>query len=193
MMIAKNVEILNSIRGQLLVAMPHIDDARFKKSVILMCQHDSDAAMGLVINKAKPNFNLDDLREKLSLKKAHMQGETLIYDGGPVENGRGFVVHSADQMLPNSLPLGPDMGMSVQLSMINEIASGMGPMHHRIMLGYAGWDAGQLESELKDGMWFHMTASSDFIFNTDPDQLWNHCFALSGFDAASLSPHAGSA
>lgn len=192
-MITKNVEILNSIRGQLLVAMPHIDDDRFKQSVILMCQHDNEAAMGLVINKVLPHLDLNALRSKLKLKQAFFDGDLPIYAGGPVESGRGFVLHSADQMLPDSLPLGDDMGMSVQVSMINEIAAGTGPCHHRIMLGYAGWDKGQLEAELREGLWFHMSATQEFIFTTPAESLWERCFVQSGFNAATLSPYPGSA
>ena len=192
-MITKNVEILNSIRGQMLVAMPHMDDERFKQSVILMCQHDNEAAIGLVINKVMPHLDLNSLRKKLQLKRAFFDGDVPIYAGGPVESGRGFVVHSSDQMLPDSLPVGSDMGMSTQLSMINEIAAGTGPSHHRIMLGYAGWDKGQLESELREGLWFHTTASLEFIFHTPPEALWDKCFALAGFNAATLSPQSGTA
>ena len=116
-----------------------------------------------------------------------------IFDGGPVETGRGFVLHSNDQMLPDSLPIGDDMAMSIHVSMINEIASGTGPSSHRIMLGYAGWDKGQLEQEMRAGLWFNISASQEFIFQTDPSHLWEKCFAMGGFDAARLSPQSGSA
>ena len=104
-MIPKNVEILNSLRGQLLVAMPHCDDARFKRTVIFMCQHDNEAAMGLVINKTIPNLDLNQLRSQLKLNRAFFDGETPIFAGGPMENARGFVLHSSDQMFPDSLPV----------------------------------------------------------------------------------------
>ncbi|MGC6537600.1 MAG: YqgE/AlgH family protein [Candidatus Puniceispirillaceae bacterium] len=193
MMIQKDVEILNSVRGQLLVAMPQIEDGRFKQAVILMCQHDDQAAMGVVINKPHQKLDLNGLREKLSLSQAQFDGDMPIYAGGPVEAGRGFVLHSVDQMLPDSLPVGRDLALSFQVSIIDEIASGTGPMQHRIMLGYAGWDEGQLEEELKDGVWFHLEASPELIFDTPPELLWQSCFAAKGFNAASLSPDAGSA
>ena len=192
-MITKNVEILHSLRGQLLVAMPHIDDDRFKRAVILMCQHDNEAAKGLTINKIIPNLDLNALRSKLKLKRAFFDGDMPIFQGGPVENGRGFVLHSSDQMLPDSLPIGDDLAMSVQVSMINEIAAGTGPHHHRIMLGYACWEPGQLEGEMRESMWFNISASLDVIFTTPAEQLWDKCFALAGYNAASLSPHSGSA
>jgi putative transcriptional regulator len=192
-MITKNVEILHSLRGQLLVAMPHIDDERFKRAVIVMCQHDNEAAMGLTINKIIPKLDLNALRSKLKLKRAFFDGDMPIFQGGPVENGRGFVLHSSDQMLPDSLPIGDDLAMSVQVSMINEIAAGTGPNHHRIMLGYAGWEPGQLEGEMREGMWFNMSANLDVIFSTPADKLWDKCFALAGYNAASLSPHSGTA
>ena len=192
-MISKNVEILNSMRGQLLVAMPHIDDERFKQSVILICQHDNEAAMGLVINQVMPHLDLDSLRSQLQLERAFFDGDMPIFAGGPVEAGRGFVLHSADQMLPDSLPIGDDMAMSIHLSMINEIAKGTGPNNHRILLGYAGWDKGQLEKELRAGLWFHLSAPQDFIFSTPVEELWQSCFAISGVNAATLSPQAGSA
>ena len=192
-MIPKNPEVLNSIRGQLLVAMPQIEDKRFRKSVILMCQFDSETAMGLIINKPQPKLDLDGLCKKLKLSPAFFHGDMPIYDGGPVENTRGFVIHSQDQMLPDSLPIGDGIAMSTQLSMIKEIAAGTGPKCHQIMLGYAGWDKGQLESEMKEGSWFHLSVSADFIFNTPFEKMWHKCFEISGFDAASLSPNAGSA
>ncbi len=192
-MIAKNVEILNSLKGQLLVAMPQIEDPRFKRSVIMMCQFDGETAMGLVINKVSADMDLDKLRQKLELKKAFFDGDMPIYQGGPVEAGRGFVLHSSDQMLPESLPVGDDMALSTQISMINEIAAGTGPKYHRIMLGYAGWDKGQLEQEMREGSWFHMTANLSFIFETPVEELWQACFSASGFDAAAMSPHSGRA
>ena len=192
-MIPKNPEVLNSIRGQLLVAMPQIEDKRFRQSVILMCQFDSETAMGLIINKPQPKLDLDGLCKKLKLPPAFFHGDMPIYDGGPVENTRGFVIHSQDQMLPDSLPIGDGIAMSTQLSMIKEIAAGTGPKCHQIMLGYAGWDKGQLESEMKEGSWFHLSVSADFIFNTPFEKMWPKCFEISGFDAASLSPNAGSA
>ena len=173
--------------------MPQIEDGRFKQAVILMCQHDDQAAMGVVINKPHQKLDLNGLREKLSLSQAQFDGDMPIYAGGPVEAGRGFVVHSVDQMLPDSLPVGRDLALSFQVSIIDEIASGTGPMQHRIMLGYAGWDEGQLEEELKDGVWFHLEASPELIFDTPPELLWQSCFAAKGFNAASLSPEAGSA
>ena len=192
-MIPKNVEILNSIRGQLLVAMPHMDDPRFKQAVIVMCQHDNEAAMGLVINKALPDLDLNGLRATLKRDDAFFHGDMPIFSGGPVESGRGFVLHSADQMLPDSLPVGEDMAMSVHMSMMDEIAAGTGPHHHRIMLGYAGWDKGQLEAEFREGLWFHVSASQEVIFETEQDKLWQTCFGLAGFNAATYSSSAGSA
>ncbi|MGC6516669.1 MAG: YqgE/AlgH family protein [Candidatus Puniceispirillaceae bacterium] len=192
-MIPKSVEILNSLRGQLLVAMPHMDDPRFKQAVIMMCQSDKETAMGLMLNKIVPDMDLNKLRSKLKLKRAFFDGEEPVYQGGPVESGRGFVLHSSDQMLPDSLPIGEELAMSVQISMINEIAAGTGPKYHRIMLGYAGWDKGQIEKELRDGMWFHISATSHLIFETPVEDLWKRCYHEAGFDAARLSPQAGSA
>ena len=192
-MITKNVEILNSIRGQLLVAMPHMDDERFKQSVILMCQHDNEAAMGLVINKVMPHLDLNSLRKKLPAKRAFLTGMCRFMLVGLLKVGVALLCILLIRCFQIPLPVGSDMGMSTQLSMINEIAAGTGPSHHRIMLGYAGWDKGQLESELREGLWFHTTASLEFIFHTPPEALWDKCFALAGFNAATLSPKSGSA
>ena len=189
----KSIEILNSVSGQLLVAMPHIGDNRFFHSVILMCQHDGEAAMGLVLNQPISNLSLDDLTEQLERPVARFDGEAPIFHGGPVEGGRGFVVHSTDHMLKDSLPIGDDLAMSFQLSIIDDIAAGTGPRKHRIMLGYAGWEAGQLEAELREGVWFHLPATKALVFDTQPEELWTRCFHESGIDAAFLSPQAGSA
>ena len=193
MMNKHNVEILNTMRGQLLVAMPHIGDDRFQQTVILMCQHDDQAAMGFVLNKPHRKMDLNGLRKKLSMGPAQFQGDMPIYAGGPVEKGRGFVVHSSDQMLPDSLAIGEELAVSFQTSVINEIACGTGPMRHRIMLGYAGWEAGQLEDELREGVWFHIPADPEIIFDTKIEHLWQRCFTQIGFDAASISPIAGTA
>lgn len=185
--------ILSHLTGQLLIATPQMDDARFQKSVILMCQHDSNGAMGLIVNKPMEELTLAGLAKNLKMETPRFDGGAAVLNGGPVEPRRGHVLHGPDQIMPGSVAVTEDIFMSLHRDMITEIVRGLGPADWRIMLGHAGWSAGQLEEEMKQSMWFHLPATEEMLFNTEDALIWDKSFLAMGINAGSLSPQSGSA
>ena len=134
-----------SLQGHLLIAHPQIDDGRFAKAVIMMCQHDGNSAMGVVINHRAARMNLGKLYATLDIGTPRFCADQPVHIGGPVESNRGFVLHSQDHMLPESMPITPDIGLTSSIEILRDITNGTGPVHSLVSLGCAGWHAGQLE------------------------------------------------
>ena len=187
----KKTLIFTELVGHFLVATPQMTDPKFRHAVIYMCKHNSDAAMGLIINQPKKNFTFSKLTEKLSFIQPRFEHDRRIYTGGPVEDKRGYILHSDDHMMPDSTQITHDTALSMQVDMLAEIADGSGPANFKIMLGYTGWSAGQLEEELRQNMWIHLPASSEMIFTDDADTIWEQTLAVCGFNAGNLSPQSG--
>ena len=185
--------IYSSLIGQLLIATPHMDDSQFQQAVIFICQHDNDSAMGLVINRPIDELTFGDLAHTLKLGTPRDASEQSLFSGGPVEAKRGYILHSQEQMMPETITISDDIALSLQMDVLRDIAQGIGPAQSKIMLGYAGWGAGQLEDEMRENMWFHIPASTDLVFSDTPETLWATCFKIAGLDAGSLSPQAGHA
>ncbi|MDC0563309.1 YqgE/AlgH family protein [Alphaproteobacteria bacterium] len=183
----------SNLAGQLLVATPQMTDPRFKHKAIFMCQHDDKAAMGLVINNPSSDITLSQLNEKLGIEMPHFDGDDPVYIGGPVEPQRGYILHSNDHMMPDTIPVTKDICLSIHVDMIKEISRGFGPVMTKVMLGYAGWSSGQLEEEMRQNMWFHLAADPDMLFTTDSNIIWDRSFALLGITAGSLSSTSGTA
>lgn len=189
----KTPPILSSLCAQLLVATPQMTDSRFHRSVIYMCQHDADSAMGLIINQRLEDLHFGDLAAKLELGTPRDNAGRPIYTGGPVEPRRGYILHSQDQTMPDTVSISEDVALSLHIDMLKDIASGLGPERVKIMLGYTSWSAGQLEDEMRQNMWFHIPASADLIFAESIENIWAMSFDLAGLNAGSLSPQTGSA
>ena len=185
--------ILSNLTGQLLIATPQMDDTRFQKSVILMCQHDSSGAMGLIVNKPMEELTLAGLAENLKMETPRFDGGAAVLNGGPVEPRRGHVLHGPDQIMPGSVAVTEDIFMSLHRDMITEIVRGLGPADWRIMLGHAGWAAGQLEEEIRQNMWFHTGAEASLVFAGEAGRIWPDSYARAGIDASRLSPVSGQA
>ena len=183
----------DSLAGHLLVATPQMTDPRFMRAVIFICQHDTEAAMGLVINQPNTNLTFKKLTEHLNLNQPHINTEDRVYTGGPVEPQRGYILHTDDQMLPETLLIANGICLSLHVDMILEITRGLGPSFAKVMLGYAGWSAGQLENEMRENMWVHLPATTDILFKTDTDDLWDKSFARIGLNPATLSSTSGTA
>ncbi len=147
---------LSSLQGHLLVASPHIGDERFDKTVILMCHHDPDSAMGLVINKTASRLNLGDLYEKLDIGAARFCASNPVHIGGPVDGNRGFVLHSQDHMLPESMEVTHEIGLTASIDILRDITEGVGPAQSIVSLGCAGWSAGQLDREMAENVWISL-------------------------------------
>ncbi|MDB3892184.1 YqgE/AlgH family protein [Alphaproteobacteria bacterium] len=182
-----------SLQGQLLIASPHIDDSRFDKTVILMCQHDQNSAMGLVLNKLAIELKLGDLYEKLDIGAPRFNAGNPVHIGGPVDSNRGFVLHSQDHMLPDSVPVTHDIGLTASIEILRDITDGVGPVHTLISLGCAGWSAGQLDQEMAENVWLNLPASPELVFETERPALWQQAFNQLGVDPAYYAGTSGNA
>ena len=180
--------------GRLLVATPQIEDGRFYKSVIFVCGHDDQGAMGLVINRTIENLSLRDLLTQIGLNSRRISPTDIVYSGGPVEAGRGFVLHSADYENASTLRVVQDFAVTSTLEILSEIADGQGPRDMILALGYASWGAGQLEEEIHDNLWLQLEASEELVFRTASSQKWRHAMDTLGVDeVVQLSSEVGHA
>jgi len=184
-----------NLTGKLLIAMPGIGDPRFEHSVLFLCSHSDEGAMGLILNKPAPDVQLDNLLEQLEIPVEDEESAALpIRYGGPVEPQRGFVLHSEDYASSvNSLSVPPGYGMTATLDVLEDIAQGEGPDKLLIMLGYAGWGPGQLEEEIVANGWLTTDASDALIFETPDAEKWGEALATLGVDPITLSATSGSA
>jgi putative transcriptional regulator len=181
------------LTGQLLVAMPTMQDPRFARSVICLCVHSDDGAMGLVLNKPLDGLSFEDLLKQLDLDPVPPQRRIRLMAGGPVENGRGFVLHTADWETEGSLKVQPDVVLTASVDILKAIAGGGGPREGFLALGYAGWGPGQLESEIAENAWLSVPADEQLLFGASPEKLWREAFAKLRVDPALLSGVAGHA
>ena len=182
------------LNGKLLIAMPGMGDPRFANSVIFMCAHSDDGAMGLIVNKPTPDLQLGDLLEQLGISKKNGGRDIRVHFGGPVELGRGFVLHSSDYSVSDAtLDVNDQFGMTATQDVLRALAEGGGPDSAMLMLGYAGWDSGQLENEIIANGWLIADASPDLVFGTDADAKWAAALKTLGVDPMTLSATAGRA
>lgn len=189
------------LKGQLLVAMPLMTDRRFARSVIYMCAHSEEGAMGLIINHRADHINFPDLLERLGIVPAGsdegISADLLdrnVHVGGPVETGRGFVLHTADYYATEStLPIDAEVSLTASIDILKAIASGNGPDRSILALGYAGWSAGQLESEIQANGWLHCPADPELIFDPDLESKYTRALAKIGVDPSHLVSDAGHA
>ena len=187
--------------GQMLIAMPSMRDERFARSVIYVCAHSSEGAMGIVVNQPAANINFPDLLVQLEVIPAadliqlpRRAGFVKVLKGGPVETGRGFVLHSADFFIENStLPIDEGVCLTATLDILKAIARGDGPASALLALGYAGWAPGQLESEIQENGWLHCAADPELIFGADIERKYEKALKKIGIDLGMLSSEAGHA
>ena len=181
------------LTGQLLIAMPQMTDPRFAHAVIYICAHNSDGAMGLVLNKGVEKPTFPDLLKQLMIEPVENADPINVLFGGPVETGRGFVLHSADYLQDATLLVDHEVGLTATLDILKEIANGGGPRHKLLMLGYAGWGPGQLDAEIQANGWLNVSADEELIFDHDLDTKWDRALAKLGVDGSMLSGDAGHA
>ena len=182
-----------SLQGQLLLASPHIGDERFERTVILMCHHNPESAMGLVINRQATQLSLGDLYEKLDIGAPRFCASNPVHIGGPVDGNRGFVLHSQDHMLPDSRSITHDIGLTASIDILRDITEGVGPLQSIVSLGCAGWGAGQLDREMSENAWLNLPASAELVFDHDRHTLWQHGMATLGINPGFLAGGAGNA
>lgn len=182
------------LTGKLLVAMPQMGDPRFAQSVILMCSYSAEGAMGLILNKPSADIRMSDVLDQLDMKPNEDAARMVVHFGGPVETGRGFVLHSEDyQSSLHTLRVPGGFGMTATLDILEEIARGMGPAKAIMMLGYAGWGPGQLDAEIAQNGWLTAEASPALVFDTPARAKWLAALESIGVDALNLSSDAGHA
>lgn len=187
--------------GQILVAMPGMQDERFARSVIYICAHSSDGAMGLVINRRSAAMELPELLAQLKVVEAGQDiclplkaEQVQVLAGGPVEKSRGFVLHSTDYFIDHSsLPVDDGIAMTITVDILKAIAAGEGPERAIVALGYAGWAPGQLEQEIQDNGWLHCPPDPDLIFGHDHETKYERAMKSIGIDPRMLSSEAGHA
>lgn len=184
----------NFLEGKLLIAMPGMPDPRFEKSVIFMCAHSAKGAMGLIINKPIEGLSFLELMEKFEIEVTSDGPQTPVLFGGPVNMGRGFVLHSADYGHEDmTLPVTAGISLTATTDILQDIAAGRGPAKALLALGYAGWSPGQIEDEILANGWLHCDADAGLIFTTAYDAMWETAIAKLGADISGLSAEAGRA
>ena len=181
------------LTGHLLVAMPQMHDPRFARSVIYMCAHSADGAMGLVVNRRVGAITFDDLLQQLNIGPNKRHDEIRVHFGGPVEQGRGFVLHSSDYLQTGSLRVDDQVALTATLDILKELAAGGGPRKSLLALGYAGWGPGQLDAEIQANGWLNVPCDPDILFGDDLSVKWERAIAKLGFDPTMLSTEAGHA
>ena len=181
------------LTGQLLVAMPQMEDQRFARSVVYICAHTEDGAMGLILNKLAEAINFSDLLEQLNLPVATVSDKTRVHFGGPVETGRGFVLHSDDFTQDASLLIENGVALTATVDILSAISKGNGPRNYLLALGYAGWAPGQLDSEIQANGWLIAPSDTEILFGSKIETKWNSALGSLGIDVNMLSSHAGHA
>ena len=182
-----------SLVGQLLIAMPGMSDPRFARTVIYMCAHSAEGAMGLVVNRAFEQISLAELLQQLEIDATAVDDKVAVNFGGPVETGRGFVLHSPDYMREGTLVVTEGVSLTATVDILKAIASGNGPRRHLLALGYAGWGPGQLDSEILANGWLHVDADEELVFGAELDRKWDRAMAKLGINPMLLSDAAGHA
>lgn len=197
--VLKNKRERGFLDGQFLIAMPGMADANFARTVVYICAHSEDGAMGFVINRPQ-QLSFSDVLLHLDLvgedEVIRLPGSTLNFPircGGPVESGRGFVLHSDDYMSESSIPVSDDISLTATLDIVRAISRGNGPQRGLMMLGYAGWGAGQIENEIGNNGWLSCPAQEELIFDTNLDSKYERALGLMGITPAMLSMEAGHA
>ncbi|HUF45447.1 MAG TPA: YqgE/AlgH family protein [Aestuariivirgaceae bacterium] len=191
----------NYLDGKMLIAMPGIGDPRFERTVIFLCVHSADGAMGLVVNKAAEQLSFPELLRRLDLlpqdERINLPRQVLsmkVQIGGPVESGRGFVLHTSDYHAADStLPIDESIGLTATLDVLRAIAAGAGPRQALLALGYAGWGPGQLEREIQHNGWLHCATDETLLFDTDLDAKYELALRKLGIDPSMLTSYSGHA
>ncbi|MBI0535509.1 YqgE/AlgH family protein [Roseomonas sp. KE2513] len=180
--------------GQLLIAMPSMEDPRFARSVICLCAHSAEGAMGIVLNRAIENLTFDDLLKQLDVTPVPPARRIRLHAGGPVEGGRGFVLHTQDWSSDSSLTMDGGFALTASVDILKAIAGGGGPRQGLLALGYAGWGPGQLESEIQHNAWLNVTPDEAILFTEeDQDAKWRRALAKLKVDPLLLVGTAGRA
>ena len=182
-----------NLTGQIIVSMPSLEDERFYKTVIYICAHSSEGSMGIIINK-KIDYDLyPDLLQQLGIDKPLNNKKLFIRYGGPVESGRGFVLHSDDMVRKETLNIDKGVALTSTAEFFDDLSKGKGPKNCILALGYAGWQPGQLEHEIMRNSWMSLSVDNSFLFDDEVSRKWSQAYKLIGIDPNSLSFESGHA
>jgi putative transcriptional regulator len=181
-----------TLTGQLLVAMPHMADPRFARSVVYLCAHSGEGAMGLVVNRLIDSLTFESLLEQLGVE-ASVPADMPVHFGGPVESSRGFVLHTTDYLQDSTLLIDDEIALTATIDVLKAIAAGEGPKRRVLALGYAGWAEGQLDAEIQANGWLLVPADLDLVFGNNNETKWARSLAKIGVDLTLLSSEAGHA
>jgi putative transcriptional regulator len=182
------------LANQLLIALPSLDEPSYAKSIALICQHDEDGALGIVMNRPS-EYTVGEVLEQMGLKGgSDVLRSQIVLNGGPVHRERGFVIHDGGTRWDSTLAIGDDLWLTTSREILESMANGEGPEHAVVALGCAGWGAGQLEQELSiDNSWLTAPADPDLLFDTPLERRWEAAAGRIGVDFARLSGYAGHA
>ena len=181
------------LTGKLLIAMPSIYNHRFERTVVYLCAHNNDGAMGLIINQELDNTDFSDLAEQLNIRLSAEIGHIRVHFGGPVNSGRGFVLHSPEYERDGTLIVDDQMSLTATVDVLRSIAAGCGPRKQLFALGYAGWGPGQLDQEINENAWMIVDADESLVFDTGLEGKWDLALAKIGIHAGQLSMNMGHA
>lgn len=180
------------LSGRLLLAMPGMGDPRFDHAVIALCKHDSNGAFGVGVGQLRPKVRLHALLDELKIDPG-VAPDCPVHHGGPVEPGRGFVLHSADWNSGGTVSVAPLCSLSASVEILRAIAEGRGPKQWLVALGYAGWSAGQLDGEMRRHGWFAAAGRSEVLFEQEASERWQACWRAEGIDPGHLASTTGRA
>ena len=183
----------HTLSGKLLIAMPAMRDPRFARTVIFMCAHNAEGAMGLVVNKLAGTIGFKELMKQLNIETGHGADRRVVHFGGPVESSRGFVLHTTDRMEESSMLVDDEIALTSTTDILRAIALGTGPSRSLLALGCASWGPGQLDAEVQQNAWLHADADVGIVFDADLDAKWERAIAKIGIRVGMLSAEAGHA
>jgi len=181
------------LASQLLIAMPTMQDPRFARTIVYMCAHSSEGAMGLVINRLLNQLTFSELLEQVGIHASHLDQDVRVHFGGPVESGRGFVLHSSDFRTDGTLAVDDAIALTASVDILKAIADGRGPRKSLLALGYAGWGPGQLEQEIQANGWLNVQPDEALVFDAELETKWTRAMGKLGADPSMLSDSAGHA
>ena len=181
------------LSSQLLIAMPTMQDPRFARTIVYLCAHSSEGAMGLVINRLLDQLTFPELLEQVGITPTRFDPDRRVHFGGPVESGRGFVLHSCDFRTDGTLAVDSAIALTASVDILKAIAQGRGPRKSLLALGYAGWGPGQLEQEIHANGWLHVQPDEALVFDGELETKWTRAIGKLGADPSMLSGSAGHA
>jgi putative transcriptional regulator len=179
--------------GMMLIAMPGMADTRFAKSVVYVCSHSPEGAMGIVVNQVIDQLRLPAVLQQLGIDGDAQPDDQPVHVGGPVETNRGFVLHSAEYRLDSTLVIDESFALTATVEILRAIAEGKGPKRLVLALGYAGWAPGQLDAEIMDNGWLLVPGDADIVFDRNDEGKWDRALAKLKVDPLLLSGAAGHA